>query len=76
MTKHPRTKITLPAFAAMMGRPDCLKYIIDFLSEDDLRRIPKQNHWNILMHACARGEDVHADNDPGQKEACVKVRVV
>ncbi len=73
MVKHPRTRITVPMFAAMMGRPVCLKYLCDFLSEDDLRRIPKGNNWTVLMHACAIGEDVHANNDPAVKEACVKV---
>jgi hypothetical protein len=73
MVKHPRTKITLPMFAAMMGRPDCLKYICVFMSEDDMRRIPKGNHWTILMHACASGEDVHASNEQEVKLECVKV---
>lgn len=38
-----------------------------------MRRIPKGNRWTILMHACARGEDVHADNSPSVREKCVKI---
>ncbi len=38
-----------------------------------MRRVPKGNRWTILMHACARGEDVHADNSPSVREKCVKI---
>jgi len=51
----------------------CVRYVCERMTEDEMRRIPKGNRWTILMHACARGEDVHADNSPSVREKCVKI---
>ena len=49
MVRHWRTRLTLPMFAALLGRPLCLEYLVEFMSEDDMGRIGKGHSRTLLM---------------------------
>ena len=49
-TRHPRTRMTVVAYAAYLGRERCLQFLCTLASTDDLQRIGKRYTRNIIMY--------------------------
>ena len=74
MIRHTRVGMPVYKFAAFLGRPDCLSWVMDMLTDDELCGIRKGEHATLLMVACASyRKHPLANNDQDVRLECVKI---
>ena len=73
LVKHPRTKVTLPMYAAMLGRPSCLRHCVEFMGTQELCQVPRHMDKSVLMCAVSACHDSHADNRQAVREQCLDI---